>query len=602
VLSSVRAALAQRGFAIVVREVAVIKTWPPPVALLLVFSLLLAPHPARAQWRANGAPVCTAANDQTFPVVTPEGAGGAIIAWSDLRNGVDNDVFAQHVLASGAVDPAWPANGRGVCVVTDDQSDVTITGDGSGGAIITWDDRRNGTDYNIYAQHVLASGAADPAWPANGRALCTASKQQFFPTIASDLSGGAIVTWHDNRGADFDIYAQHVLASGAVDPAWPANGRLVCGATDDQFDPVIVGDGAHGAIIVWSDSRSGTSFDVYTQHVLASGAVDPAWPADGRAVCVAADDQADAVVVSDGAGGAIAAWDDRRTGTSYDIYAHHVLASGVVDAAWGANGRALCTASGDQFTPSIVRDAGAGAVVAWDDGRSGTGFDIYAQHVQASGAVDPSWPGDGRAVCTATNDQTDTAIIADGSGGGIVTWADRRSSPDSDIYAQHVQASGAVDPAWPAQGRAVCTATNDQSPPAITTDGAGGAIITWPDRRSGTSYDIYAERVRASGTIVSVTQALPLSFRIYPPEPNPSRSGATIRLDLPALQQVSIVIFDLAGRKVRTLASIRELPAGRHRFAWDGVDDAGVPLRSGLYIVRVSAGPRSFTSRLTVLR
>ena len=108
--------------------------------------------------------------------------------------------------------------------------------------------------------------------------------------------------------------------------------------------------------------------------------------------------------------------------------------------------------------------------------------------------------------------------------------------------------------------------------------------------------------MRASGTIVSVTQALPLSFRIYPPEPNPSRSGATIRLDLPALQQVSIVIFDLAGRKVRTLASIRELPAGRHRFAWDGVDDAGVPLRSGLYIVRVSAGPRSFTSRLTVLR
>src|SRR5438128_2145172 len=195
-----RAVRRQQGTAIVAREVAMLaKIQPLSVLSLTAVALILLPRHAGAQWRSNGAPLCTAANDQTFHVEVSDGAGGVLVAWSDLRNGVDSDVYAQHVLSSGTVDPAWPANGRGVCVIAGDQSDVTIAGDGSGGVIITWDDRRNGTDYNIYAQHVLASGAVDANWPANGRALCTAANQQFFPTIASDLSGGAIVAWHDNR-------------------------------------------------------------------------------------------------------------------------------------------------------------------------------------------------------------------------------------------------------------------------------------------------------------------------------------------------------------------------------------------------------------------
>src|SRR5439155_833220 len=193
-------------------------------------------------------------------------------------------------------------------------------GDGSGGVIITWDDRRNGIDYNIYAQHVLASGAVDANWPANGRALCTAANQQFFPTIASDLSGGAIVAWHDNRtGTDYDIYAQHVQASGAVDPAWPADGRPLCTATADQPSPAIVRDAGSGAIVAWDDGRNGTDYDIYAQHVLASGAVDPAWPVGGRALCTSSHDQVFAAMVADGSGGGIVTWEDMRNNSDFDI-------------------------------------------------------------------------------------------------------------------------------------------------------------------------------------------------------------------------------------------------------------------------------------------
>jgi len=64
-------------------------------------------------------------------------------------------------------------------------------------------------------------------------------------------------------------------------------------------------------------------------------------------------------------------------------------------------------------------------------------------------------------------------IASDGAGGAIITWSDLRSGTDSDIYAQHVLASGLVDPGWPVDGRAICTAAGDQSSPAIVSDGAG---------------------------------------------------------------------------------------------------------------------------------
>jgi hypothetical protein len=107
------------------------------------------------------------------------------------------------------------------------------------------------------AQHVLASGHVDARWPLNGVAVSTASGPQEFPAIASDGAGGAIITWFDLRSSmsSFDIYAQHVMSTGVVDPAWPANGRALCLAAGDQLNPTIVSDGVHGAIVTWYDIR-----------------------------------------------------------------------------------------------------------------------------------------------------------------------------------------------------------------------------------------------------------------------------------------------------------------------------------------------------------
>ena len=482
-------------------KVAAITALAVTVAVLLSVSACL----AGVRWTANGVAICTEAFDQFDPQITSDGNGGAIVTWNDYRSDTDYDIYAQRVLSGGTVDPAWPVDGVAICTEALDQVKPQITSDGSGGAIITWQDYRSGADDDIYAQRVLSGGTVDPAWPADGVAICTEAGLQRNPQITSDGSGGAIITWQDQRSGNWDIYAQRVLSGGTVDPAWPANGVAICTEAGSQSTPQITTDGSGGAIITWWDSRSG-NMDIYAQKVLSGGTVDPAWPVNGVAVCTAPDDQIYPEITSDGSGGAIITWWDNRSGTNYDIYAQKVLSGGTVDPAWPANGVAICTEANDQTYPEITSDGSGGAIITWRDYRSGTNWDVYAQKVLSGGTVDPAWPVNGVAICTAANDQWLPQITTDGSGGAIITWRDYRSGTNWDVYAQKVLSGGTVDPAWPANGVAICTAADDQRDPQITSDGSGGAVIPWEDYRSGADNDIYAQRVsNPAPTVTGIT-------------------------------------------------------------------------------------------------
>ncbi len=557
----------------------------------------------RAQWQIDGGPVCTAENNQVNPRVVSDGAGGTIITWQDLRDGNAPDIYAQHVLASGEVDPAWPADGRALCAVAgSQQTNPEIVSDGAGGAIVTWQDARGNVGFDIYAQHVLASGAVDPAWPANGRALCTAANDQFYPQLVGDGAGGAIVTWNDVRAdsPNYDIYAQHVLASGAVDPVWPVDGRALCLAENDQGGPRIASDGAGGAIVTWYDGR-GSNYHIYAQHVLVTGTVDELWPVDGVAVCTAPLIQLDPAIVTDGSGGAIITWKDSRAATGFDIYAQRVLASGTVDPLWPVDGQALCTAGSPQGVPQIVTDGSGGAIVAWHDQR-GFDLDIYAQHVLASGGVDPAWPADGTGVCTAASHQSYVQIVADGNGGMIATWQDVRSGTSVDVYAQHALASGVLDPAWPTDGKALCQAGNQQDTPYIIGDGAGGAIVSWSDARVG-NFDIYASRVYASGGVADVpAPRAAAGLRLLAPYPSPSQGEpVTIDFDLPSRAHASAEVFDAAGRRVRSLMPDGEVSAGRQILRWDGRNEQLRRVPAGIYLVLIRAGGEVAARRMVVL-
>ena len=145
-------------------------------------------------------------------------------------------------------------------------------------------------------------------------------------------------------------------------------------------------------------------------------------PTVNNPLSIGANDRINPASVGDGAGGAIIVWQDKRSGSNVDIYAQRVNANG--DVQWTANGVAICSADSDQVSPAIVRDGNGGAIIAWQDKRSGS-YDIYAQRVNAAGALQWS-PSTGVPVCTAAFDQVNIAMVSDGNGGALLTWEDYR--------------------------------------------------------------------------------------------------------------------------------------------------------------------------------
>jgi hypothetical protein len=280
-----------------------------------------------------------------------------------------------------------------------------------------------------------------------------------------------------------------LFAVGPARAEWHLDGVPASTGATNQASPKAISDGAGGAILVWSDTRTGSSgADIYAQRLDKWG--NPLWGAAGVALCTAAGGQVSPEIVPDGAGGAIVVWQDIRSATHYDIYAQRISAAG--NPLWSADGLALCTATGDQTDPRAIPDGSGGAIVVWIDSRGGSYTDIYAQRVASWGV--PVWEADGVAVCTAYQNQLFPAIASDGSGGAIIVWQDARSagSSDNDIYAQRVDAAGYIQ--WSSNGMAVCTAAGNQYSPTLATDGDGNAIVAWEDVRSF-SYTIYAQRV-----------------------------------------------------------------------------------------------------------
>ncbi|MBU8923232.1 MAG: hypothetical protein KOO63_15540, partial [Bacteroidales bacterium] len=152
------------------------------------------------------------------------------------------------IIAVPSIWAMWIEDGVPVCMATDFQVDTQITSDGAGGSIITWADRRSG-EYDIYAQRIDASGTA--LWTTDGVLLCTDfGEDEEAPRITSDGAGGAIVVWQDYRsGTSWDVYAQRIDSAGTV--LWDEYGIEVCTVSLDQDQPRIVSDDAGGAIIVW---------------------------------------------------------------------------------------------------------------------------------------------------------------------------------------------------------------------------------------------------------------------------------------------------------------------------------------------------------------
>ncbi len=498
--------------------------------LLLVLFIYSLTH---AQWSNDptvNTPICTAPNIQGKPAIVNDGSGGAIMAWDDDRaNTFNNDIYAQKVDASGTVQ--WAADGVAICTAAGYQTDVFVINDGAGGAIVVWNDRRNGfPNLDVYAQHINSSG--NVLWTTNGIAVCNDINYQFVNDVISDGSGGAIIVWEDYRsGSTSDIYAQRIDNSGNL--LWNSNGVPISTAANQQYLARLISDFNNGAIVAFhSDLGSVGNLlsTVYAQKINSNGIVQ--WPTNGVEICSPGPNQSTTItpkICTDGNGGAIIAWDDERSGTGTDVYAQRINSSGVTQ--WVANGVAISDSIGIlEGGVAIASDNSGGAILTWLDERNGNGLHLYAQRVNSNG--DFIWTSTGIPIYEIDNTSPfDLQVIGDSSGGVIINWTDNTSFTDYNLFSQKIDSTGNIQ--WNAGGVAVSTANNIQNEQKITTDGQGGAIAVWTDWRTG-GLDIYAQRIFQDGV-------LPVELSSF----SASITGSTVELNWITMTEVNNYGFEI---------------------------------------------------------
>jgi hypothetical protein len=472
-----------------------IQRFQKPVLILisLVAAILTLSRPALATWPHEpnvNVPVCTEAINQQDALIVSDGDGGAILSWTDTRNGIDHNIYAQRIDSHGI--PVWTADGVAVIDTALTQWFHAMASDGQGGAVIVWEDRRYQSSGDIFAQRVSPTGTL--LWGTNSVRVCTNGGGQGMAAITSDGTGGAIVAWVDWRAGSNDIYAQRISAAGA--PLWTPDGVIVSDAVNNQYYPVVVPDGKKGAIVAWVDERNIGNRDIYIAGVDSSGT--PYWTPDGYAICTETGHQDEPVIIPDGTGGAIVSWQDARP--AYGIYAQRVDQTGFVT--WNYQGVAACaSAGGAAYFPAMVTDGAGGAIITWYDLRNGNP-DIYARRINSGGIA--QWTANGVAVCTAAGDQMFPEVSSDGAGGAVIVWEDRAGN-DGDISAQRVSAAGQT--LWASNGVAVSSAAFKQWEPVLCSDGGEGAVVGWNDTRNGYS-DIYAQGVEGFGYLGDPSPAI----------------------------------------------------------------------------------------------
>jgi hypothetical protein len=437
-----------------------------------------------------------------------------------------------------------------------------LIADGQGGAIASWQfyPAPSLTPVNEYVSHLLSTGVLDPAWPAIGRQLSSVplDPNQIFSALVSDGAGGAIVAWHNLVGVlpfSDDIYAGRVAFNGLLAPE-PA----IASVRDVPAD-----QGGH-VMVRWNPSW----LDTFPTYPIASYDL---WrrlsgPAAQRALVAGLRVQAEGIRGLDvPRSGSLRMTLDAGVSTYWE-YIVSVPARGLSGYAYDAATSADSVAAGIPWNDFMV------------DARSTTGSYQYSSAVDSGYSVDnlpPAVPA------------PFTGVYA--SGAAHLEWGPNN---EPDFWCYKVYRGGSAGFA-PSPATLIAT----KSDPDYVDPGPAGSYykLSALDIHGNESGFALLTPTSTSGVGAG---PIPRVLALAEPRPNPAQDGALLSFALPSAGSMTLAVYDIGGRRVRTISAGR-LEAREYALPFDLRDDEGQRVPSGLYFVRLDAGGQTLVRRLAIV-
>jgi hypothetical protein len=112
---------------------------------------------------------------------------------------------------------------------------------------------------------------------------------------------------------------------------------------------------------------------------------------------------------------------------------------------------------------------------------------------------------------------------------------------------------------------------------------------------------LFYQQVAAEASAVDENELTEFSHRLFA-FPNPSNPTTDISFELSEAGTVKLDVYNVSGRRVSKLSSGEVLMAGMHHFQWDGRNDAGASLPSGVYLVALSSGGQRSSTKVCLMK
>lgn len=528
----------------------------------------------------------TAKNSKTVSV------GGKILTfWNDTRHSLSRIYYqisdaTNDALLSIYGKPLYPEETENVFIADAVKVDANTT------ALLFYEYFPNGAR-KYYLQLIDTQGNTFYA----DRGFAVAGQRYLDDMAIGTLDGEIYLLWKQGSQSQKQLYAQRIVSG---QPMWGNVGqKIVALGANNSAEELIV----RGRYFIW------VNYNSHTDHIRSkvilldeNGFLAPGWSAEGFSILLGPNTEPNFLrnaSVMDGDLIVIIEWYNYST-MKGDVRAQRISSS--QERLWTPGGIPLWynIQARNYYDSVFDEDTVVCVVGGFDDSQYG-----YRLHkLNLSG--EKLWGDDGVFVACVPH-AFEKALVArfeDGSTACVFSSSQGSVYDAEDIYVRHFSSEG--QPLG--ELKALCQEPYPQKLGSLAVL-ENQAIVCWNDDRAGiyTGYRlhtgiwgcrIYSTASGASDPTQSPTADICLT-RSYP---NPFTNSTHISLQLKTPQIVSLNIYNIKGQLIRRLTTNHSYNAGSHEIEWDGKDERGARLSSGIYFCRASSSKNTTTIKLVMWR
>ena len=446
-------------------------------------------------------------------------------------------------------------------------------------------------------------------WSEDGFVVYQSTADQRKVNLFETHDGIGIV-WSEIRDeVDFDLFYQRFDLEGQIQ--FDSSGvTLLDGVWVDNYVEGIYSTPDSNFILVWVDDVWGSGSLKFQKFTL-NGEIAVGWPSEGYTLSSIGDPEKLKGQVINADGGILVAWEESYN-FNKNIKANIIHWDGTLE--W-TNGLLLTAAENDQINIDLAIDESSQtSLVVWEDFQNGNDLNIVGQFIDLS---NNTLLNDNVIICNNEVYQQSPVVKKVYDGHYLVVWEDERGflnndpvlSGGLDIYGQVIHYDNGT--VYSENGIIICQEYHDQKGPQISLmkedqDALQNLwFIHWIDMRSSGKADLanlYGQALRLSEPMsTEISNVHPSTFKIGDAFPNPFNNSVVIEINVTELEPIDFLVVNVMGKVVYN-EKIMPLSNGVHSFAWNGKNNHGQGLPSGIYFLQFNSVNFQSNRKITYLK